>query len=391
MATTDDTLSKLKCLVLESDDSTKEPQSDDMALTPATTATNKTLNTPEILEKILLHLPALSAFPLKRVNKFWMQLISTSPQLQQHMFLRLPITQATSNTSTAGYEVWKLTEIRDEDFNREVVDMQRVHIVDGMELKQTEYPCVPVTANPFVRVVDGSTPLLERLNRNLQNSILIIREWDEYDIMMCDLPSGILKQPEATLWQTFLTSPASNFMEVTIFLRFGEGGSSSSSRDYPVMVNMCKEFDTGKDLQMSAILDVISEAASAFGIVDPQWDTRLESRPPYGDKYSPWYQSGLDSLSERERPTFIHKNPLDDWVEGNSENREEENVRPGPTFAAENVSLEEIITRIKEQYGWSEAQIGPHIKVVFAQLGDKDGKGIVVPDQQDRDQVRDYD
>lgn len=64
------------------------------------------------------------------------------------MFLRLPITQPRPNTSMVNHEVWKLTKIvTNEDFDKEIVDVQRVHIVDRTELKGTRifaYQSLPI-------------------------------------------------------------------------------------------------------------------------------------------------------------------------------------------------------------------------------------------------------
>lgn len=405
MARSDNDLSELNRPNPNSETSTKKPQSDDMVSTPATITTKKALNTPEILEKILLRLPALSAFPLQRVNKFWKLLISTSPQLQRNMFLRLPITQSTANTSTVDFEVWKSTRITFEDDTQTIVDMQRMHSTDRSEPKKGEKLCVPVTVNPLLRVVDGTTPLLERMNTLLQVNLLDLSwlGWDEYDVMMCDLPSAILAKPEATLWEMFLTVPACEFQEITIFLRFGDGRTALSTHDYPVMVEMKTHFRTSdfrktEKLKVRAILEVISEAEyGAWGFVDQQWDTQSDSRVPRrGKSYTPW---GFDLLSVAERP--IRWRDHDD----NSGGTRDHEAR---AYCDNLISLDTVVGRIKKEYNWTEPQMGPNIKVAIAcgRLVDarqdpillKDpcfesftALPIVAPDHQDRDRVRDCD
>ena len=54
----------------------------------ATTATSKALNTPELLEMILLALPCKDVLYAQRVSKAWRNSISSSPILQQALCLR---------------------------------------------------------------------------------------------------------------------------------------------------------------------------------------------------------------------------------------------------------------------------------------------------------------
>ncbi|KAK5124808.1 hypothetical protein LTR85_001521 [Meristemomyces frigidus] len=53
----------------------------------ATSATQRALPVPELLESILSHVSQIQLFPLQRVSRSWHELINTSIKLQRLMFL----------------------------------------------------------------------------------------------------------------------------------------------------------------------------------------------------------------------------------------------------------------------------------------------------------------
>lgn len=76
---------------------TKGPSDDQGLLNPnhaTITAVAKTLETPELLEHILSHLPVLDLVKANRVNKTFQQVIATAPTLQRNLFM-LPVKEST--------------------------------------------------------------------------------------------------------------------------------------------------------------------------------------------------------------------------------------------------------------------------------------------------------
>lgn len=77
-------------LKLKTVTTTKRTNNHSMSTRSATTAAvrDTVLNTTELLENILLHLPEVGILKARGVNKNWHAVIMTSPEIQQKLFLR---------------------------------------------------------------------------------------------------------------------------------------------------------------------------------------------------------------------------------------------------------------------------------------------------------------